>query len=123
MTPNSSPIMHPSLLARMDHFYNSTVTIQEYTAAQNTYGEEVETWANVAGLIDMQCSRAAVGGDEVKRPDGTIAISPWRIAISEYQASIVPKMRAVLGGANYDILAVHHDSKGNTTSLDCEIVT
>jgi len=121
---SSSPIMHPSLLARMDHFYNSTVTIQSYTAPQDSYGEESpKTWANIAGLVDMQCSRAAQGGDEVKRPDGTIAVSPWRIAISEYQASIVPKMRAVLGGVNYDILAAYHDSKGNTTSLDCEIVT
>ena len=123
MAPNSSPIMHPSLLARMDHFYNSTVTIQEYTAVQNTYGEEVKTWVNVALHVDLQCSRAAVGGREVKRPDGTIAISPWRIAISGIHTSVVPKMRAVLGGANYDILVVQHDSKGNTTSLDCEIMT
>lgn len=120
---SSSPLMHPSLLARMNHFYNSTVTIQEYTPAQNSYGEEVKAWANLASHIDLQCSRAAAGGREVKRPDGTIAISPWRIAISEYKPSIVPKMRAVLGSANYDILAVEHDSKGNTTSLDCEIVT
>ena len=120
---SSSPLMHTSLLARMDHFYNSTVTIQEYTAAQDSYGEAIDSWTNVAGLIDLQCSRAAAGGDEVRRPDGTIAVAPWRIAISGYHTAIVPKMRAVLGGANYDILAVHHDSKGNTTSLDCEIVT
>ena len=120
---SSSPLIHPSLLARLWRFYPSTVTIQQYTAVQNTYGEEVKTWANLAGHIDLDCSKAAAGGREVKRPDGTIAVSPWRIAIAGIYASITPKMHAVLGGVTFDILDVQHDSQSKTTYLDCEVVT
>ena len=121
---SSSPVMHSLLLSRLtDHFYPSTVTIQQYTATQDTDGAEVKTWANVAGHVDLACSRAAQGGDEQRRPDGTIAVSPWRVAITGYYASITPKMRAVLGGVNYDILAVQHDSQSDQTYLVMEIVT
>ena len=120
---SSSPLIHPSLLGRLWRFYPSTVTIQQYTAVQNTYGEEVKTWANLAAHIDLDCSRASAGGSEVKRPDGTVAISPWRIALAGTYTTIVPKMRAVLGGVTYDILDVQHDSQSETTYLDCEIVT
>ena len=74
---SSSPVMHPSLLARLTtHFYPSTVTIQQYTATQDTDGAEIPTWANLAGHVALACSRAAHGGDEQRRPDGTIAVSP-----------------------------------------------
>jgi len=116
--------MHPSLLARLTtHFYPSTVTIQQYTPARDTDGAEIKAWADVAGLVDLACSRAAQGGNEQRRPDGTIAISPWRVAITGYYVDIVPKMRAVLGGVNYDILAVQHDSQSDQTYLVMETIT
>ena len=120
---SSSPLIHPSLLDRLWRFYPSTVTIQQYTAVQDTDGAEIKTWANLAVHIDLDCSKAAAGGREVKRPDGTVAVSPWRIAIAGIHTSITPKMRAVLGGLTYDILNVQHDSQSQTTYLDCEIVT
>jgi len=118
--------MHPLQLSRLSRFYPVTVTIQQYTATQNAVGEEVKTWANVAGHVDLPCVIATPGmgssGNESKRPDGTVSIWPRRIAIAAIYANITTKMRAVLGGVNYDILAVHHDSHSNMTSLDVEVV-
>jgi head-tail adaptor len=109
---------------RLARFYAFTVTIQQYTAVANSYGEEVKTWANVAGLVDLDCTIGPVRGREVKRPDGIVAVSPWRVALTSQETSIVPKMRAVASnGLTYDILAVEHDSHAHQTSLDCEVVT
>lgn len=109
---------------RLARFYATTVTIQQYTATQNTYGEEVKTWSNVPGLVNLRASIAPVNGREVKRPDGIVAVSPWRIALGSQHTNIIPKMRAVgSNGMIYDILAVEHDSHGHQTSLDVEIVT
>ena len=120
----SSPVMHSLLLSRLTpHFYPSTVTIQQYTAIQDTDGAEIKTWANLAGHVDLACSRAAQGGNEQQRPDGTIAIAPWRIAITGNYPTVTPKMRAVLATINYDILAVQHDSQSDQTYLVVEVVT
>ena len=111
---------------RLARFYAFTVTIQQYTSVPNTYGEEVKTWANVAGLVNLDCTiaPAQVRGREPRRPDGIVAVSPWRIALTSQETAIVPKMRAVASnGKTYDILAVEHDSHAHQTSLDCEIVT
>ena len=112
------------LFDRLRRFYAFTVTIQQYTAVQNSYGEEVKTWAAVTGLSDLDCTIAPVRGREVKRPDGIIAFSPWRIALTSQHTNIIPKMRAVASnGKTYDILAVEHDSHAHQTSMDVEIVT
>ena len=124
MLGSSSPIMHPRLLAALRRFYPSNVSIQQYTATQDSYGaEEPKGWSNVAGLVNLPCSISAVSGREVKRSTGIVAVSPWRIAIAGSYPTITPKMQAVSGGKTYDILVVHHDSQAQTTSLDVEIVT
>ena len=121
----SSPIMHGLLLNRLSpRFYPDEVTIQQYTATQSTSGEEVKTWANLANHVDLACAVAAWHGREIKRPDGIIAVSPWRIAVAGHHPDILPKMRAVVtGGDTYDILVVQVDSHANMTALECEIVT
>jgi len=116
-------LIHPKLLESLPNHYPSTVTIQQYTATQNTYGEEVKTWAAVGTLRNLPCAVSAEGGQEVQRADGTIAISSHRIAIAGRYEAITPKMRAVSGGITYDILSVEQDSQGMTTSLACKVVT
>jgi len=112
------------LFKRLWRFYAFTVDIQQYTPTQNSYGEEVKAWATVTGLDDLDCTIAPVSGREVKRPDGIIAFSPWRIALTSQHTNIIPKMRAVASnGKTYDILVVEHDSHAHQTSLDVEIVT
>ena len=112
------------LFKRLWRFYAFTVDIQQYTATQNSYGEEVWTWADVTGLTDLDCTISPVSGREVKRPDGIIAFSPWRIALTSQHTNIIPKMRAVASnGKTYDILAVEHDDHAHQTSMDVEIVT
>jgi head-tail adaptor len=123
VTPNSSPIFHSRAFAGLANFYEDTVTIQDGGTALNTEGEEIPVWVDVVGLTSLPCSIAAVSGREVKRQDGTISESPWRIAIAGIYTTITTKRRAVVSGANYDILVVQHDSHHNMTSLDCEIVT
>ena len=120
----STFVLHPKVFDRLWRFYAFTVDIQQYTPTQNTYGEEVKAWADVTGLTDLDCTIAPVRGREVKRPDGIIAFSPWRIALTGQYTNIIPKMRAIgSNGKTYDILAVEHDSHAHQTSLDVEIVT
>jgi head-tail adaptor len=120
---SSSPIVHGSLLARLGRFYPSAVTIQTRTATTSPSGEQTYTWANLIGHVALPCWIAFSGGQEIKRADGTIAITTHKIAIAGHYAGILPTMRAVSGGVTYDILAVAHDSQGATTSLLCQVVT
>lgn len=125
MASSPPPIMHGRLMDQLtSRFYPDLVTIQQYTGPQNSIGEEVKTWGAVAGLSDLPCAIGESGGSEPRRPDGIVAVSPWRIAIAGYYPTIVPKMRAVVdGGSTYNILVVQVDSHHNMTALDCEIVT
>ena len=121
-------LIHPRLLSGLAAtFYPSLCTIQEATEVQDAYGEPIATWANVAGLVNLPCAVAPpnLGSpekSEVKKSDGTIEIITHHIAIAGHYPAITNKMRAVISGINYDIMAVEIDSHATMTRLRAVLV-
>jgi len=119
-------IIHPGMLTALAAFYPSTCTIQEATETRDAAGEPRPTWSNLSGHVSIPCRVApsTTGrSDEVKQPGRTYAMATYTIALRGYYASITAKHRAVVGGVNYDILAVDHDGQSKTTYLRAERVT
>jgi len=112
------------LFSHLSRFYAATCTIRTYAAENpDTYGQPQPVWADFAGHVNIDCVIAPSGGKEVKLSDMTIAISTHKISlVGDYSATIIPKMRAVIGTQTYEILTVEVDSRQETTRLMVEVV-
>jgi len=111
------------LFSHLSRFYAATCTIRTYAAENpDTYGQPQPVWADFAGHINIDCVIAPSGGKEAKRDDMTIAISTHKISLVGYYPTIIPKMRAVIGGQTYEILTIEIDSRQETTRLMVEVV-
>ena len=130
-----SRIIHPTLLASLESFhYGSTVTIQANTPTNNE-GVLVDSWANVAGLVDLECTVSPasqrgieLGERRVLEPNMTKRVETHHVSITGYFTNITNQQRAVVTTAGsetltLDILAVEHDSQAQTTRLRAEVVS
>lgn len=126
-----SKIMHPSLLDKLENsFFPATATIQVNTPTNND-GVLTDSWANVSGLVDLDCTIApAIPTVEQRLADPaiTVARETHVVVISGYYNSITTAHRAVVTtvgeeALTLDILAVEHDSQNKLTRLRAEAVT
>jgi len=116
-------LLHPDLLTSLWRFYPSSCTIQQATVDLNSFGEEVLTFEDLAGHVDIPCAVSPLSGGEVRGVELISEISGFRVALEGYFPSIVPKMRAVIdGGVVFDIRHAEADSHHRTTYLTCEVV-
>lgn len=115
-------LVHPKMLDMLGDFFDSSCTIQEYTETQDEWGEPIQTWVDKIGHVDIPCSIAPSGGQEVKKADMTYVVSTHYIKLKGYYPEITEVMRAVVAGRNYDILLAGHDSRAKTTRLTVEVV-
>ncbi len=115
-------LIHPSLMANLYRFFNSTCAIQNPTVTAGDYGEtEPASWSNQETNIDCVISRIKGGseGNEVRREDKTIVLHPYGI-ILDGVFTITEKDRILSDSVAYDVLSVDYDSKSTYTSLICE---
>ena len=80
------------------------VTIKSKSVAQNTYGEEVITWVDVATVwaaVEPLRGREFMEGKQITAEVST------KIRI-RYRSGITPEMRAVFGSMVYDIQSIIH---------------
>jgi len=93
------------------------VTIQSKTAVQNSFGEEVITWVDLA---TVWASVEPLRGREFLDGKMLTAEITTRIRIRE-RDGISPEMRAVFGSKIYDILAVVHiEEREREIDLMCQ---
>ena len=119
-----SPFIHPDLLRSLYSFYPALCTIQQdIGTTSDSYGSPIPSWQNLVGHVNLDCYKGATGGQEVQRPDQTIAVSDFAIEFAGYYPSITTRMRAVVGTTNHDILSVQSDSQAQTTKLLVKVVT
>lgn len=122
---NPQGIVHPDLLARLQPtHYPSLCTIQQASETPDSYGELVETWANLAGHVDLPCriAPATMGrSNEVRSQAQLYQVQSFTIALAGYYPAIIEKMRAVVAGQAYDIDVVRPDGQGATMALDARI--
>jgi head-tail adaptor len=120
------PLVHPRLLASLGNFYSSLCTIQEATEVRDEYGQSIAGWANKAGHVDIPCGIApadAIRNAEVRRPDQTYTLATHLVALQGRYPSITTKMRALVDGKAYDVVAVEADSAGVSTRLKVQVIT
>ena len=122
---NPQGIVHPEMLARLQpNHYPSLCTIQAASEAADSYGELVETWANLAGHVDLPCriGPSTIGrSNEVRGQSQLYQVQSFTVALAGYYPAIIEKMRAVVGGQAYDIDVVRPDGQGKTMALDVRI--
>ena len=121
---NNPGVVHPSLASSLvppGHFPD-TGTVQ--AAARARVGREVTlTWANVAGLVDLDCAQSPMTADERRSPDHTYSEATHKVLLASYQTTITTEMRWVSGGVNYDILAAEPEQQNTYTRMRVRLVT
>jgi hypothetical protein len=111
-------LVHPGLTAALTtsgHF-GATGTVQ-FKTVTNTRGNPSESWANVAGLVDIPCAIAAATADEQRAMPAYATRTHKALLDGDYTAIDPTVHRFVSGGVNYDILGAEHDSQSATTRL------
>lgn len=116
-------IHHPQRLAQLRHFFPATCTIQERTDTQDAAGQPIPTWSNLAGHVDIPVRVSPAAAQEIKRPNGTIAVVTHLLSLRGHYPAVTPRQRAIVADVAYDILAAESDSQGGYTRLRVEIVT
>lgn len=124
-------LTHTDLLASIPRAYRATVDIQVNTPTQAADGEEIESWADHATMINIAGTLAKSGavGQERRRADLTISRSTLILDLAGYYPDITDIMRVSLttplGGRSeiWNIMQVLHDSQARQTRLELEEVT
>lgn len=117
MSPKG-PIVSPKLA---DHlvghgFYPQHALVERNTPTRSSTGAEVDVWSTL--LVDHPCRLAAAGGEEQRRPDGTIVPATHEIAFPDPLATFTERDRVTIDGTVFDVLLVRASSTdGHTTCL------
>lgn len=99
-----------------DSLLIKTCAIQLNTPTQNSYGQMIESWANIAGLTAVPCRLEVAGGGLVGTPR-EIYDSITHVLFMKEPSGITlntENHRIVIDGDNYSILLVEkvYDSTG-----------
>jgi hypothetical protein len=111
-------IIHPGLTENLaaQGFFPDTGSVQSFTVAM-VEGDAVETWSDVAGLVDLDCAVAALTAREIAALDMDVAESTHKASLTAEYTTITRSMRFVTGGVTYEITGVKHDQQGTLTYL------
>lgn len=116
-------IIHPGMLGELEaqgHF-PYTGTVQEFTTAM-VEGDAVETWVNLAGHIDLDCTISALTAREIEKLDKTISDSTHKALFTDYYPDITSAMQFVSGSLTLEITGVAHDQHGTMTRLTLKLI-
>lgn len=123
--PLSAPTVHPRLLDLAARFYPQTITVQRVSTVRDDYGQEVETWTDLVGHIDLE-ARVVTNGPgtgaggwsgEIYANTGVYDIEGLTISLRGFYPAIDTVDRVVYNGNIYPIQAVEVDAEGVTTRL------
>ena len=116
-------IIHPRFLVTLGvPFWPSLCTVQEATDTTGSTGEITQTWANIAGLVDLPCNIAPVSILERRGLERTVEMGTHKVYLQAYYDTITAMQHAVVDGVTYNILSVEQDSQSAVTVLRVEIV-
>ncbi len=117
-------IVHPRLMDALENFYVQRCTFQQLSHTQDAYGQLVEDWADVAGLIGIPCNlwdRSGIGDEKTANKQIT-TLSPYRVALQGLYLAVTTIMRVVIDNISYNISGIEHDSQRTATYINCERV-
>lgn len=120
----------PDVLAAVEAagLFVSLCTIQATTdpeASADAVGQPDEvTWTAVPGMADIPCMMAPGRGGKLPSQDAELDVpslvlerADFTALLDGYYPQIIPKQRAIVDGAAYDIKDVASDSQGISTWL------
>ena len=108
-----------------DHF-SGTCTIQESTETRAASGQITDSWADLAGHVDIPCAVGqGRGAAAEQRTSAAIVVTTGHvIALAGHYPDITTRMRAVVDSASWNILDIRHDpTAGAYTQLMVEAVS
>jgi SPP1 family predicted phage head-tail adaptor len=116
---NQRGIVHPALLARVrPGFYPSLCTVQELTAVQDEYGEEIQSYVDVPNHVDIACRIAPRSSREQREAQQVYAEATHHVALGGHYPAILPAMRVLVDGLAYAIEGPpQHDGNQQMTRL------
>lgn len=82
------------------------ITIQNFSTATNSYGEEVRTWGTFLEVYAELQNIGSIGGSESQEQARETATRRLNFFIRWY-TGITEDMRIVYDGNNYDIISIH----------------
>lgn len=101
---------------------NLQIDIQSNTAAVDSFGQPVESWANVTGLTSLWASGISTGGREYYAAQKLNAEVTMVFKI-RYQTGITPLMRVKYGSRYFQILSVNNvNEKNEFVLISCKEV-
>ena len=119
-------LLDPSLIQGLGFLFNKRLTVQANTPTRDDAGQPIEGWADLADHVDIPAVVSPVPAGkspEMRRPDGTIVVAPFKALLQGHFPAIREAMRAVVAGQAYNITLVQHDSQDLTTTLFLEVVS
>lgn len=119
----TAAIVSPRLLSGMPGFFPFLATIQSKVDTTDTYGQPVETWADVSGWQEIKAAKAPLSAMERQSAGYTATDQVWGILLMGAYPDITTAHRVVIDLASYDIDAVETDQTGSVTRLTVRTVT
>lgn len=131
-------LVHPALLDNLARAFPSLATVQAATETQTVNGEIEQSWANVAGLVNLPCilAEGGTGGvfaREQRRMEKTAVSFGHVCDLRGYYPGILVTHRVVVSSKapdclstrsdTYNITGVIHDSQARQTRLELEVVS
>ena len=111
-------LIHPQMMERVQpNFYPSRCTIQQATETQDSYGQPMPDWGDLAGMIDLPCRIAPRSTQERRTPAQVYVTATHQVSLAGYYPNIVEAMQSVVDGVAYNIEGVEHDGNHKTTRL------
>jgi SPP1 family predicted phage head-tail adaptor len=93
------------------NFYPSRLTIQVVTETRTANSGLTESWADVAGSVDLACRIAPVRGTETRTAQQILTETTHVCVVPRFLPSVTTKHHAIVDGATYDITAVEYDGQ------------
>ena len=115
-------IVSSRMFEMLGKFYPDLCTIQENVEIQDSTGNPVASWSDLADHKDLGCRVSPIGGTERKTTTQVYSIATHVIELTETYPSIVTKMRAVVRGWTYDILLVERDGQEISSRLVTQVI-
>ena len=117
-------IVHPRLMTHLaPQFYPDTCTIQVNTPTKSALNEDIASWSNLAGHVDIDCQVAPIEVlRDVEREAVVGPVETVRRAVlldGRYPA-ITTTHRALIDGVDWNIVAVDEDSQHSHTRLQIQ---
>lgn len=112
---------------RLGNMLRQRVTVLQRSVTVGDTGEQIETWAPLAGHSSLVAfSSRATGGSLgiqlIEKPQDIPLIQFQTCVLSGYYPEIGTAHRARIDGNDWQILAVVHDSQRNFTELTIRLV-